>query len=133
MKKTNSDATAKKSDMENVITDKYWKLITLDGQPVTMADGQERETYFTLKSNDNTIAGFAGCNNFHGTFALEDGNRIKFGTIATTMKACNGITIEHDYLQVFNTADNYTIVDDVLSLNVGRRAPLAVFEAAYMN
>lgn len=119
-------------EMDNVITDKYWKLITLEGQAVTMVEGQEREVFFTLKSNDNTINGFAGCNNFNGSFTLEEGNRIKFGTIATTMKACDGVTKEHEFLQVFDQADNYTIVNDELSINVGRRAPLAVFKAVYM-
>ena len=134
-KKTDSEKTSDTKEMaiDNVITDKYWKLITLDRKPVTMADGQEREVFFTLKSNDNTVTGFAGCNHFNGTFTLEEGNRIKFGTIATTMKACDGVTDEHTLLQVFDQADNYTLVDDDLSLNIGRRAPLAVFKSVEMN
>lgn len=131
-KKTDSEKISEKIETDNQITDKYWKLITLDGNPVTMVDGQEREAYFTLKSNDNTITGFAGCNHFNGTYKIEEGNRIKFGTIATTMKACDGVTNEHTLLQVFEQADNYTIVDDDLTLNVGRRAPLAIFKAVYM-
>ena len=119
--------------MDNVITDKYWKLITLEGQPVTMVEGQEREVFLTLKSNDKSVNGFAGCNTFSGNFTLEDGNRIKFGTIATTMKSCDGVKNEHEFLQVLDQADNYTIVNDELSLNVGRRAPLAVFKAVEMN
>ena len=49
------------------------------------------------------------------------------------MMACPDVAVnEADFLEVFELADNYTIVNDVLSLNVGRRAPLAVFEAVYM-
>ncbi len=132
-KGTKSDKTSKKTEMHNTITDKYWKLVTLEGQPVTMVDGQEKEVSFTLNSHNNTITGFAGCNNFNGTYKLEDGNRIRIGTLATTMKACDGVTNEHSLLQVFDQADNYTNVNDELSLNVGRRAPLAVFKAVYMN
>ncbi len=133
IKKNDSDKTKDKTQVDNVITDKYWKLVTLEGQPITMVDGQEKEVSFTLNSHNNTITGFAGCNNFNGTYELKSGNRIRIGTIATTMKACDGVTNEHDFLQVFDQADNYTIVNDELSLNIGRRAPLAVFKAVYMN
>ena len=128
---TDKDATTD-TEMDNVITDKYWKLVTLEGQAVTMVEGQEREAFFTLKSNDKTVNGFAGCNSFSGEYTLEDGNRIKFGTLATTMKICDGVKDEQNFMQVLDQADNYTIVNDELSLNVGRRAPLAVFKAVYM-
>ena len=128
---TDKDTTTE-MEMDNVITDKYWKLVTLEGQAVTMVEGQEREVFFTLKSNDKSVNGFAGCNTFSGDYTLEDGNRIKFGTLATTMKACDGVKDEHTFLQILDQADNYTIVNDELSLNVGRRAPLAVFKAVYM-
>lgn len=121
-------------NQDNEITEKYWKLKTLEGQDVTMADNQEREQFFTLKTNENRIAGFAGCNAITGEYKLEEGNRIRFSNVGTTMKACPDVDVnESEFLEVFNLADNYTIKDDVLSLNVGRRAPLAVFEAVYMD
>ncbi|MFC4689916.1 META domain-containing protein [Dokdonia genika] len=124
-------AIFKKVTIENQITEKYWKLKTLEGENVTMADNQEREIYFMLK-NDGRVTGFAGCNTINGAYSLQDGNRIRFTNMATTLKACPDVDVnESEFLNVFNTADNYTIVDDVLSLNVGRRAPLAVFEAVY--
>lgn len=117
---------------DNKIVNKYWKLTTLMGKEVAMAENQEREQYFILKS-DNTIRGFAGCNHFNGTYKLEEGNGIIFSEhLAVTMKSClDGDNNESAFLKVFNMADNYTINGDVLSLNVGRRAPLAVFEAVY--
>jgi hypothetical protein len=112
------------------IVNKYWKLKTLEGQPVKMTANQEKEQYFILKS-EGTINGFAGCNQFNGTFKLEDGNRIHFNeNMAVTMKICPDVNIkESDFLEVFTLADNYTINGNTLNLNVGRRAPLAVFEA----
>lgn len=121
-------------NQENEITEKYWKLKTLEGKDVTMADNQEREQFFTLKTNENIVTGFAGCNSITGTYKLEEGNRIRFSNVGTTLKICPDVDVnESDFLEVFNLADNYTIKDDVLSLNVGRRAPLAVFEAVYMD
>ncbi len=115
---------------DNEIVNKYWKLKTLEGQPVKMTASQEKEQYFILKS-DGTMNGFAGCNHFNGAFELEKGNRIRFTeNLAVTMKACGDNDIkEYEFLEVFKLTDNYTIQDGILSLNVGRRAPLAVFEA----
>ena len=126
---------AAESSQTSAIANKYWKLITLEGKKVTMAPNQEREAYFTLKTdeNENRINGFAGCNSFTGTYTLEKGWRIRFSHMATTMKACPDVNVnESEFLKVFELADNYTIKDDKLSLNVGRRAPLAVFEAVYL-
>ena len=123
-----------KKDENAPIVEKYWKLITLEGQDVKMADNQEREIFFTLKSQDNRVTGFAGCNTISGEYTLEEGNRIRFDKMATTLMICPDVDVnESEFLKIFELADNYTIVDDVLSLNVGRRAPLAVFEAVYFN
>lgn len=114
-----------------VITEKYWKLKTLDGKPITIADNQEKEAYFMLKTGGN-VKGFAGCNMFNGSYILEKGNRIRFKQMLSTMRSCPDIDVdESEFLKIFELADNYTINGDVLMLNVGRRAPLAVFEAVY--
>ncbi len=127
-------AVFKKVTAENQIVEKYWKLKTLEGQEVKMAENQEREIYFTLKTNENRVTGFAGCNTLNGEYTLEPGNRIRFSNLAVTLRACPDIDVnESEFLEVFNLADNYTINGDTLSLNVGRRAPLAVFEAVYFN
>jgi heat shock protein HslJ len=66
--------------------------------------------------------------------ALEEGNRIRFKNMAVTMRACPDVDVnESEFLEVFELADNYTINGTILSLNVGRRAPLAVFESVLMN
>jgi heat shock protein HslJ len=97
-----------------------------------MADNQEKEAYFMLKTQDNRVTGFAGCNTFNGTYTLEDGNRIKFDQMLSTLMACPDVDVDESaFLKVFELADNYTIDGDTLMLNVGRRAPLAVFEAVY--
>lgn len=117
---------------ENDIVNKYWKLKTLDGQAVKMTKNQEKEQYFILKS-DGTVSAFVGCNQLNGTYELQNGNRIRFNeNLAVTMMSCPDKDIkEFEFLEVFKLADNYTIDGNTLSLNVGRRAPLAVFEVVY--
>lgn len=129
-----SSSRSANQQVDNNITNKYWKLVTLEGQKVTMAPNQQRESYFTLKTDQNMINGFSGCNTFSGTYTLEKGWRIRFSPLASTLMACPDVKVnESEFLKVFSLADNYTIVGDTLSLNVGRRAPLAVFEAVYFN
>ncbi len=116
------------------IVEKYWKLKTLEGKDVKMGKNQAREVFFTLKAKDNRVTGFAGCNTISGTYTLEEGNRIRFSKMATTMMACPDVDFnESEFLKIFELADNYRITGDRLELNIGRRAPLAVFEAVYMN
>ncbi len=125
-------AVFKKAATENQIVEKYWKLKTLEGQDIQMTENQEREVFFTLKTAENRVTGFAGCNTMTGKYTLEDGNRIRFSKMGVTMMACPDVDFnESEFLKVFNLADNYTINGDTLSLNAGRRAPLAVFEAVY--
>lgn len=125
-------AIFKKREYVNPITEKYWKLTKLNGQNITMSPNQEREIYFMLKRNENRVKGFASCNMLMGSYSLEEGNRIRFNNMTTTLKLCPDVPFkESDFLKVFEIADNYTINGDQLSLNVGRRAPLAIFEAIY--
>lgn len=124
--------SSKKMTTNNPVTEKYWKLKTLEGRQITMQKNQEREIFFMLKDSEHRVTGFAGCNTITGEYTLEEGNRIRFSNMAATLRACPDVDInESEFLEVFKLADNYTINNDTLSLNVGRRAPLAVFEAVY--
>jgi heat shock protein HslJ len=111
------------------IEGKTWKLKTLNGKD--MSDLKlDRDVYFMLTKEENRVSGFSGCNNMMGSYTLEEGNRIKFSQMASTMMACpDGVFNESEFIEIFELADNYTINNNELSINVGRRAPLAVFEA----
>lgn len=117
---------------DTAITEKYWKLKELAGDEVVMAENQEREIYFILKTNENLITGFSGCNMFSGQYTMESENQIRFEQLATTMKICPDVAVnESEILAVFNTALNYNVSGDVLRLNNGEGDLLAVFEAIY--
>lgn len=126
-------AEFKKVEPQDLIVEKYWKLKILEGEEVKMTKNQEREIYFTLKTKENKVIGFAGCNAINGEYVLEEGNRIRFKNMATTLKICPDENInEAEFLKVLELTDNFTINGDILSISVGKRAPLAVFEAVYM-
>ncbi|MPT48314.1 MAG: META domain-containing protein [Sphingobium sp.] len=113
------------------ITEKYWKLVELRGQPVAKLD---REPHLILKAGDNRVTGFGGCNNFMGSYTLDEKmQRIRFSKIASTMMACSkGMDVEQQFHEVLELADNYSINGDHMTLNKARIAPLARFEAVYL-
>jgi len=129
---TNCKSVNEKNHNNN-IKEKYWKLKTLYGQEIKMEDNQKREIFITLKTKNNRFTGFAGCNTINGEYILEEGNRVKFTKVISTKMFCNNSTNESKFLKAINATDNYTIKNNILSLNLGKRAPLALFEAVYVN
>ncbi|SFS79724.1 Uncharacterized lipoprotein NlpE involved in copper resistance [Porphyromonadaceae bacterium NLAE-zl-C104] len=122
----------RKIDMDNVITEKYWKLVELNGKEISPSETGGREAHFILKNEDNRIIGNTGCNNMNGSYSFsEENNGIHFTPLATTRMACIGIDYEHEYLQVFELSDNYVVQNDTLTLSKGE-TPLARFAAIYL-
>jgi heat shock protein HslJ len=113
------------------ITEKYWKLVELNGRPVPAL---EREPHLILKAGAGRLSGFGGCNAFSGSYELnETTSRIRFEQVASTMMACaSGREVETAFHQVLRTVDNYSLNGDHLTLNRARMAPLARFEAVYL-
>jgi len=114
--------------MTDGITEKHWKLVELRGQPVA---GLAQEPYLTLQTQDSRVTGFSGCNNFTGSYTLDEAaSRISFGQLASTRKFCStGMDVEKAFSEVLGQVDNYSLNGDHLTLNRARMAPLARFEA----
>lgn len=113
------------------ITEKYWKLVELNGKQVAKTESMKREPFMILKAQGNRVNGNGGCNSFGGTYTLLENGKIKFSQMAGTLMACPDMAVETEFMKVLETADNYTINGDRLSLNKARMAPLARFEAVY--
>lgn len=113
------------------ITEKYWKLVELNGQPVPTL---QREPHLILKAEGARVNGFGGCNSFTGSYKInEAAARISFEQIASTMMACpSGMDVERAFHDALRSADNYSFSEDRLTLNRARMAPLARFEAVYL-
>ena len=107
----------------------YWSLKELNGKKVMMVPNQEKEQGFMLRSGGK-ITGFAGCNNFNGTYSLSGKNTIKFSpNMAMTMKACQDVKLnEQTFVNIFKTANNYQVKDNTLILKDAANKVFAVFE-----
>jgi heat shock protein HslJ len=117
---------------QDVITDRYWKLTEIEGKKLQPAGENEREAFLVFSSAENRIRGNSGCNMFNGGYELSEMNRIKFSKVASTMMACPDLETERAFLQVLETADNYSLKGDTLLLNRARMAPLARFEHVFL-
>lgn len=125
------NATSGKNSSE--ITEKYWKLIEINGQKVTAENFVTKEPHLILKSEENRVNGNGGCNSFFGSYELDAKvNRISFSNMGSTKMACMGANVEDDFFKVLGTVDNYTVKNDTLHLNKARMAPLAKFVAVYL-
>lgn len=111
------------------LTGTTWRLVELSGQPVAAAAGA-KSPYLLLQAEGGRFQGFGGCNSFSGSYALEEGGRIRFSDVAATMMACPDMETESRLFEVLGTADSYALTERGLSLNRARMAPLARFEVA---
>lgn len=115
------------------LTETYWKLTELMGQPIVYVGGGAKEMHLILKKEESRLIGQGGCNSFMGSYTLfEDNNRIKFSQLAATLMACPNMEKEKEFMDVLQKVDNYTINEKLLSLNKAKMAPLAKFEAVYL-
>ncbi len=115
----------------NRITDVTWRLVEIQGKQISRLSNSKKPIQIRLNSNENRVNGFGGCNNFWGSFNLQEGNRVSFSKMASTLMTCPDLQLETELYRVLDRTDNYAIKDNILSLNKAKMAPLAKFEAVF--
>lgn len=110
------------------ITSTKWQLIELAGKPITgLVNG--KVPYLEFMEKEGRYSSTGGCNIMNGEFKFEPHQRVRFTRGISTMMACPDMESDKALGEAFQLSDNYTLADGILSLNVGRRAPLAKFKA----
>jgi heat shock protein HslJ len=117
---------------EAEISNKYWKLLELNGKEVKMTDNQEREQ-FVMFTNEGTVSGFAGCNHFNGFYKLSEGKKITVDDkISSTLKTCPDVDVdESSYIKAIAGATSFKIIGEKMELFGKDEVKLAVFEVVY--
>ena len=111
----------------------YWKLTSLRGNPVTMAEGEQREASMVLQGEPAMAKGFAGCNRFSGGYQYA-GNSLTLGPLASTKMACAvGMALETEFLGVLDDTRLFNIDGDMLTLLSDQRTVIATFVAVYLH
>ncbi|UJP63708.1 copper resistance protein NlpE N-terminal domain-containing protein [Mongoliitalea daihaiensis] len=109
------------------LENKKWILIELRGTPYEKRS-DDKEAFLFFDNETSRFYGNTGCNSINGGYELQDGYRITFGNVASTMMACPSLENDQIIGSLLKEVDNYSIGDDQLSLNKARMAPLARFQ-----
>lgn len=128
-RKAGSDHNSSSDNNLSLLTANKWKLVELYGKPVDNKIN-DKEPFLQFLETDSRYSASGGCNGIGGTFTLPGNNRIKFSKGMTTLMACENMEVESGLLEVLETADNYSLAGNTLTLNKARMAPLARFERA---
>jgi heat shock protein HslJ len=117
-------------DLHASLQNTYWKLLELNGTPARSPEGS-REIHLILATAESRAHGFAGCNNFFGTYELGE-DSLSFSAVGSTMMACpEGMDTEQSFLQTLGAATRAEISGQIMSLYADDRL-LARFEAVYL-
>ena len=82
---------------------------------------------------DKRFHGFAGCNNYSGSYTVKSDNGLELGQAMSTRMACvEGMEQEQAYLAMLSEVVSYTIEGESLHLLDTNGAELASFESRYM-
>jgi putative lipoprotein len=115
------------------LTNTYWKLVSLNETDVVMVEAQEREAFLQLRNDTKTVKGFAGCNAFTGSYAV-NGSDLSFGPLAATRKACPaGMETESEFFQVLDGTTYFSIHEETLTLLNEGKKPVARLVAVYFD
>jgi copper homeostasis protein (lipoprotein) len=121
----------KKVQFNNEISEKYWKLIELNGKEIVLGKNQNIAPHLTLKNENSRVYGNGGCNAFQGTYELSDQNKIKFSKMTSTKMFCDYMEMETAMLNALEMADNYSAKKDTVTLNNATMVSLAKFQLIY--
>ncbi|UZH09161.1 MULTISPECIES: META domain-containing protein [unclassified Halomonas] len=110
----------------------YWKLVTLDGEPV-VTDENFREAHVVLHQDGSRLAGATGCNTLMGSYRVEN-EQITFNKIASTKMACSTAQMnnEQGFLAALKQVATWNVDGAMLVLSGNNNEPLAVFEAVHL-
>jgi heat shock protein HslJ len=123
----------KKVKLDTTISEKYWKLIAINGKKIILGKNQNTAPHLTLKNENSRVFGNGGCNAFQGSYELSEGNKIKFSKIGSTKMFCDYMEMEQALLQVLENAENYSVEKDTVTLNNATMISLAKFQMVYGN
>jgi len=113
------------------LTNTYWKLIELNGQPVALGAGNQ-ELRMVLTSEGDRVQGFSGCNKFTGNYQQGD-TQLHFKPLASTRMACiTGMEQEKHFLDMLGNVVRYALIGESLSLYDRQNQLILRFESVYL-
>lgn len=103
------------------LTKDTWKLTEFNKQTI---DSDSEQPFISF--NDGKITGFLGCNDFLGSYELNN-NKIKINPVARTLKMCANITLEDRLNESFQFMHYYKIESNTLKIYDNNHNEIAIF------
>lgn len=117
----NKSMTEQKPSSTEALSNNFWVLETLNNEQITHPK-DPREIGFKINTEENRISGFAGCNNFFGSFTSKESGKIEFSQMGATKMACLQSSFDEQlFLNVFDQVDGYAILGEKLELKNGSK------------
>ena len=104
------------------LTKDTWKLTEFNKQTI---DSDSEQPFISF--NDGEITGFLGCNDFFGSYELNN-NTIKINPVARTLKMCANITLEDRLNESFQFMKYYKIESNILKIYDNKHNEIAIFK-----
>ncbi|MBN1967981.1 MAG: META domain-containing protein [Candidatus Delongbacteria bacterium] len=117
--------------VENLITEKYWRLIELNNKEIVKTKSPQKEIYMILKE-DGKIIGFSGCNSFQGEYHTDMENRLKINNLITTRMMCPEINLENIFTKRLGETEKFHYRNDTLTIFNLDSLKLAKFKCIYL-
>jgi heat shock protein HslJ len=98
------------------IEDTEWLLVEVSGSPVAPLAGGRRR-FLKFDAVKKQVTGFAGCNNFFGSYE-RDGSSLKFGPVGSKRMSCPDLqlSLEAEFLKALKKTRAWDIRENVLLL-----------------
>lgn len=107
----------------------YWKLISLNDNPVNIGS-DEKALYIQFLDEESRVAGYSGCNNYAGGYELQK-DSLSFGMMMSTKKMCvETMDLEQEYLLMLSNTIEYSIEYDKLNFYNVARELIAAYQVA---
>ena len=122
-----------KANNLNSITNKYWKLVELNGKRIPLNTDFKKEPHLILDESESKITGNGGCNNFMGSYTISADNSIQISKLMSTKMACLSVDYEVDFLLFLQKATHFNLLEEILILSNQDLKIEAKFEYNYFN
>ncbi|SRR6476661_4344823 len=103
------------TDFRSGVAGVDWQLIELNAKTASAGAGGRR-VVVKFDADSARVGGFAGCNNFGGSYALA-GDSLRFGPLAMTRMACTeGMQLESQLVAALQATRRYELTSTQLKL-----------------
>jgi len=109
-----------------------WKATGVNNGKGGVESTTATETITATFGQDGALSGFAGCNNYNGTYEEKGPDGVTISNVATTRKACEDalMTLETQYITALGNVATYEISGETLTLRDSSGSTQATYALA---